>query len=261
MDRILKKYLISIESAESPRLKAFFSQETFKRYQHDFQKFGVIGTHIPTSEYFKLAVASKQRALSPAELGCTLSHVAALKDFLASDEKYACIFEDDAETRSDFDLDELQEKIEQLGLNEKFFLSLGGIQLYVNRYVRGHFLPETLVEKKVLKVNLLYIRRFSYAYAYIVDRKMAKTFVDYHHLPKVYDHWGELYDEDKNLNFYATHLFDHPELAECATGQSYLEEERQSLQAKKIQKKSFFERLKISLIKRLYKLTLKKYYS
>lgn len=257
----MKKYLISIENAESPRLKSFFSQEAFKRYQHDFQKIGVIGASIPTVEYFKLAVASKQRALSPAELGCTLSHIAALTDFLASDEKYACIFEDDAICISDLDLDVLQEKVEQLGLNEKFFLSLGGIQLHVNRHVRGQFLPQTLMEKKVLKVNLLYIRRFSYAYAYIIDRKMAQTFVDYHRLPKVYDHWGELYDQDKQLNFYATHLFDHPELVECAAGQSYLELERQSLQAKNIKKKSFFERLKISLIKRLYKFTLKKYYS
>lgn len=257
----MKKYLISIEKAESLRLNAFFSQETFKRSQQDFQKFGVIGAHLSTVEYFKLAVASKQRALSPAELGCTLSHVAALTDFLASDEQYACIFEDDAMSMFDFDLDVLEEKVVQLGLKEKFFLSLGGIQLHVNRHVRGLFLPQTLMAKKVLHINLLYIRRFSYAYAYIIDRKMAQTFVDYHQLPKVYDHWGELYDQDQQLNFYATHLFDHPELLECAAGQSYLELERQSLQAKKIQRKSFFERFKISLIKRLYKFTLKKYYS
>ncbi|MFV5519485.1 glycosyltransferase family 25 protein [Acinetobacter towneri] len=258
---MLKKYLISIEDDESPRLKAFFVQPTFHKYLNDFKKFGIKGASLSTSEYFKLAVSGKNRPLSPAELGCTLSHIQALKNFLATNEKYACIFEDDAMCISDFDLDTLQEKVKELGLKEKFFLSLGGIQLHVNRHVRGQFLPQTLMEKKVLKVNLLYIRRFSYAYAYIVDRQMAQTFVDYHSLPKVYDHWGELYDEDKNLNFYATHLFDHPELVECAAGQSYLEQERQSLQAKKIQKKSFFERLKISLIKRLYKLTLRKYYS
>ncbi|WP_286436288.1 glycosyltransferase family 25 protein [Acinetobacter sp. 251-1] len=261
MGEILKKYLISIERAESPRLNSFFSQETFKRYHHDFQKFGVIGANIPTAEYFKLAVASKQRPLSPAELGCTLSHIAALTDFLASDQQYACIFEDDAISIADIDLDVLQAKVAELGLKEKFFLSLGGIQLHVNRHVRGQFLSQTLMDKKVLNVNLLYIRRFSYAYAYIVDRKMAQAFVDYHHSPKVYDHWGELYDEDKQLNFYATHLFNHPELVECAAGQSYLEQERKTLQLKKVRKKSFFERLKISLIKRLYKFTLKKYYS
>lgn len=258
---MLKKYLISIDHVESPRLKSFFSQETFKRYQHDFKKFGVIGAQLPTAEYFKLAVASKQRALSPAELGCTLSHVAALTDFLASDEQYACIFEDDAVCRSDLDLDTLEENIIQLGLKEKFFLSLGGIQLHVNRHVRGQFLTQTLMGKNVLNVNLLYIRRFSYAYAYVVDRKMAEAFIHYHQSPKVYDHWGELYDQDQDLNFYATHLFNHPELVECAAGQSYLEQERKTLQTKKIKKKSFFDRLKISLIKRLYKFTLKKYYS
>ena len=255
----MKKYLISIEKIGSARLDAFFSQSTFNKYRYDFQKIGVIGAQISTAEYFKLAVAGKQRPLSPAELGCTLSHVAALKDFLASDEKYACIFEDDAICLNEFDLDHLEHEIPNLKLKENFFLSLGGIQLHVNRHVRGKFLAYKLIKKNVMDVNLLYIRRFSYAYAYIVDRQMAESFVRYHESPKVYDHWGELYDNQKNLHFYATHLFNHPELAECAAGQSYLESERQTLQTKVQKRKSFWHRLQISLIKRIYTFTLKKY--
>ena len=255
----MKKYLISIEQPDSPRLHAFFKNVTFHKYKHEFQKFGVIGANLPTKQYFQYAVAGKQRPLSPAELGCTLSHVQALRDFLSSDERYACIFEDDAMCIHDFDLNDLDKEIDFLKLKDTFYLSLGGIQLKVNRKVRGHFLTERLKNRKVLHVNLLYIRRFSYAYAYVVDRKMAEVFVKYHESPKVYDHWGELYDENSHIHFYATHLFDHPELDECAAGQSYLELERQTLQHKKGKKKNIWERLKISLIKRLYKITLKKY--
>lgn len=257
----MKKYLISIEQAGSPRLEAFFNNVTFQKYQQEFQKFGVIGANLSTKQYFHYAVAGKQRPLSPAELGCTLSHVQALQDFLSSDEKYACIFEDDAISILDFDLNDLEQEVEALNLKDTFYLSLGGIQLKVNQKVRGHFLTGTLKNKKVLHVNLLYIRRFSYAYAYVIDRKMAEVFLKYHESPKVYDHWGELYDENSHIHFYATHLFDHPELDECAAGQSYLELERQTLQYKnkKGKKKNIWGRLKISLIKRIYKMTLKKY--
>lgn len=255
----MNKYLISIESEGSPRLETFFAQDTFKKYQQDFKKFGIRGADLSTTEYFKQAVSGKQRPLSPAELGCTLSHLQALKDFLASNEKYACIFEDDAICTRNLDLNDLEDGIKKLRLKECFFLSLGGIQLHVNRHVRGLFLASPLMQKKVLEINLLYIRRFSYAYAYIVDRKMAENFIEYHKSPKVYDHWGELYDNNQSINFYVTHLFNHPELAECAAGQSYLEHERQTLQPKKVKRKLIWQRFKISIIKRFYKLTLKKY--
>lgn len=256
----MRKYLISIEDERSPRLKAFFVQPTFHKYLSDFKKFGIKGASLPTSEYFKQAVSGKNRPLSPAELGCTLSHIQALKDFLLTNEKYACIFEDDAISVGNYDLQKIELELSELGLKEQFFLSLGGIQLHINRHVRGNFLKNNLIDKKVLKVNLLYIRRFSYAYAYIVDRKMAETLIQYHELPKVFDHWGELYDMNHNIHIYATHLFDHPELAECAAGQSYLEMERQSLQLQKNKRRSAWYRLKISLLKRFYSLTLNKYY-
>ena len=83
----MKKYLISIEKEGSARLAHFFSQTTFGRYQNEFKKIGVIGAQLPTAEYFKLAVAGRKKALSPAELGCTLSHVTAFKDFLDSNEE------------------------------------------------------------------------------------------------------------------------------------------------------------------------------
>ena len=90
---------------------------------------------------------------------------------------------------------------------------------------------------------------------------MAELLIRYHEVPKGCDHWSQVRDYDATCQFYATFLFDHPELDECAAGQSYLELERQTLQYKnkKGKKKNIWGRLKISLIKRIYKMTLKKY--
>ena len=89
MRNILEKYLISIETEKSHRLQAFFAQNVFKQNTLFFHIFGVKGADLPTTQYFKLAVANRERPLSPAELGCTLSHVQAIEHFLETDQQYA----------------------------------------------------------------------------------------------------------------------------------------------------------------------------
>ena len=69
MRNILEKYLISIETEKSHRLQAFFAQNVFKQNTLFFHIFGVKGADLPTTQYFKLAVANRERPLSPAELG------------------------------------------------------------------------------------------------------------------------------------------------------------------------------------------------
>lgn len=255
----MKKYLISIEYADSPRLQSFFAQPTFSRYQSDFTQFGIIGAELPTKEYFRLGVSGNPKPLSPAELGCTLSHIQALKDFLASNEKYICVFEDDAVAIKDIDLNALKEKIDRLNLTMPFFLSLGGIQLSSNRRVRGIFLDNELEGKKVLKIHPVYLGRFCYAYAYILDRKMAELLIKYHESPQCYDSWSKIMLLNPSCTFYATYLFDHPDLGDELLAQSYLEEERQLMKNKVTVKKTVFQRWKVSLLKYFHKLFLKRY--
>lgn len=257
----MKKYLISIEKDDSPRLVDFFLQPTFQKSQTEFKKIGVRGADLPTAEYFRLAVVGNKRALSPAELGCSLSHITALKDFLESEEKYACIFEDDAQClNDDLDLDILELNIIALNLNPRFLLSLGGIQLESNRKVRGQFLDGVLDNKAVLDIHPIYWRHFFYAYAYVVDREMAKILLTYHEKPRCYDSWARIYDLDENIKFYATYLFDHPEISDELLEKSYLEKERRLLSQNNLHsKKPLFIRWKNSIMKRILNLILSKY--
>lgn len=222
----MKKYLISIENAESPRLNRFFAQSTFQHESKNFKIFGVIGKQLSVCEYFNQAVVGKAKALTPGELGCGLSHLAALKDFVASDQDYAVIFEDDAIEKFTVDFIQLERDIKAMNLSNCFFLSLGGIQLKICDRVRGKYLDATLFEQPILQIDPDFLEYLSSAYAYVIDRAMAELLIQYHQPLRIYDHWQALIQQDKPFTFYATHLFDHP-VIEQATHLSYLEQERQ----------------------------------
>lgn len=255
----MKKYLISIEQPQSLRLRNFFAQPTFAKYQSEFIQYGVIGANLSTKQYFNLAVAGRKKPLSPAELGCTLSHLDALKNFLSTGDKYACIFEDDAISFKDFDLDSLESQISELNLDECFFFSLGGIQLKSSKQVRGTFLEKKINDQPILKLHPIYFGRLFYAYAYIIDRKMAKLLLRYHEIPKGYDHWSHIRDYDNRCQFYASCLFNHPELDEITLNQSYIQQERQLLKKNMIHKKSIFLRWRVSILKKFLKIILYQY--
>lgn len=224
----MKKYLISIEQPESKRLSTFFSQSSFCKEKHNFTTFGVIGSNLSVKEYFNLAVAGKETAMTPGELGCTLSHLEALKDFLKSDEEYAIIFEDDAIERFYVDFQKLLKEIQIINFHPCFFLSLGGIQSKICDRVRGRYLEITIMGQQVLKIDPDFLEYLSAAYAYIIDRKMASLLLHYHRQPKIYDHWQGLTYEIEPFSFYATYLFEHP-VIEQAVHLSYLEPERRNI--------------------------------
>lgn len=236
----MKKYLISIEPAESVRLSNFFAQTSFSNEKQNFKIFGVIGNQLSVKDYFRLAVAGKEAALTPGELGCTLSHVKALNDFIDSTEEYAIIFEDDAVERFKIDLMQLEQLIKELNFSECFFLSLGGVQLTVCNRVRGHILNSKLLEQSVIKVDSNFVENLHYTYAYVVDRQMAKKLIDYHQSPHVCDHWQDLVDTEKECTFYATFLFNHPEVEQTVNGNaSHLERERAIMKIHEVKKTTF----------------------
>lgn len=228
MRNILEKYLISIEASDSLRLKGFFSQKIFKENKLSFKVFGVKGADLSTLEYFKLAVANKEKALSPAELGCTLSHIQAMENFLKTEQQYAIFFEDDVIQKQDFSLIQLEQKIIELNLKSSFLLSLGGIQLSFSEKVKGTFFKNKLFGQNIIAIHPYYYKNLSSTYAYIIDRSMAKILIQYHQPPRGCDHWGGLSLLEKVPNLYATYLFDHPEVINNQT-QSYIEKERLEL--------------------------------
>ena len=224
----MKVFVISIEEENSPRLTQFLNQPFFKNGQVPFKKFGIKGKDLTAKQYFEQAVKGRSSPLTPGELGCTLSHLMALKFFLNTNENFALILEDDAILPNDLTLINLEEEISKVNLPSNVLFSLGGIQMKECRKVRGKVCDFNLFNKKVLEVVPDFYHRFNYTVSYIVDRKMAKTLLEYHQPIRRTDDWSYLYDFDSSVNLLATYIVDHPVIEKGEDNQvlSLIENER-----------------------------------
>lgn len=246
-------YVVSIEEEQSLRWKGFIQQDFIKSLTQGFVKVGVRGSDLPTKQYFDLGVKGREIALTPGEVGCTLSHLQALEHFLASAEEYALILEDDAIFPQDLQLDKITDALEQMKFSENFIFSLGGIQMKECRKVRGELIRSTFLNKTVLRVVPDYYHRVCYTVAYVVDRKMAETLLAYHRVLRRADDWSYLYDFNPQAKIYMSYVVDHPVInAGCDNPQlSLIEVEREARLAFK--KSRYGSTLRKNIAKLFYK--------
>ena len=224
----MKVFVISIEEENSPRLNSFLCQPFFQNGNLEYTKVGVKGGELSAKEYFELAVKGREKPLTPGELGCTLAHLAALMKFLETRDEFALILEDDAILKNNLSYQMLSDGLSKIDLPQNLLLSIGGIQMKECRKVRGKFCDFSLLDKKVLKVVPDFYHRVNYTVSYIVDRKMAKTLLEYHKPVRRADDWSYLYDFDTSSKILMTYLVDHPVIdkGERDQGLSIIESER-----------------------------------
>lgn len=221
-------YVVTIEDEKSPRLSKFLNQNFFEQGNLPITKVGIKGGELSAKEYFEMAVKGRSQPLTPSELGCTLSHLKALEFFLESEDEYALIFEDDAILPDDLTIDKLKEELEKVSLPSNLLFSLGGIQMKECLKTRGEFKDYNFLNKKVLEVVPDFFHRACYAFAYVVDRKMAETLLKYHHKIRKADDWSYLFDFDSTVHILMSFIVDHPviETGEKDVMLSRLESER-----------------------------------
>lgn len=240
----MQVYIISIEDIQSPRWIQFTSQAFIAQLDSNFVKVGVIGTELSCKDYFNLAVKGRSKPLTPGELGCTLSHLEAIHQFLKTDDDYALIFEDDALIPEDLKLDQLEQALKAYHPPQNLLFSIGGIKMKECLKVRGRSLAPFLGQK-VLSVVPDFYHRACYAFAYIIDRAMAQTLLNYHQQIRKADDWSYLYDFDSSVHLYMADLVKHPDIHANDTDPllSHLKDERkktldlkQSVYGKSLQK-------------------------
>lgn len=246
-------YVISIEDEDSPRLIKFIEQPFFKDTAVNYQKIGIKGADLATKDYFELAVKGRSQPLSPGEVGCTLSHLEALKQFLASGDDYALILEDDAILPPKLTLANLENEVKAINLPTNTLMSLGGIQMKECRKVRGVYKDEVFFEKAILEVAPDFYHRVCCTVAYIVDRMMVQTLINYHSMLRRADDWSYLYDFNRNASIYMTYIVDHPviEVGEKNLELSTIEDERES--KKDLEQSQFGTGLRQNLAKIFYR--------
>ena len=150
------------------------------------------------------------KQMSSGELGCTLSHIKALENFVASDSNLGLILEDDV-IGNDSDI----EKIKNLSIpmDDNIIVICGGQQYSGKaKYLLGKNVPEydeLMLIPKPLYSNL--IRTCSY----LVTKKSAQTILNSHKkFINVADFWGDiLFEADTKV--YYINLFQHPDPNFC----------------------------------------------
>ncbi|WP_347455978.1 glycosyltransferase family 25 protein [Acinetobacter thermotolerans] len=208
----MKTFIISIEEENSPRLNKFLSQPFFQKDHLTYEKVGVKGGDLSAKEYFELGVKGRSRPLSPSMVGCTLSHLEAMRKFLDSSEDFALILEDDAILPNDFSADLLEQQLNQMQLSPQFLFSIGGIQMKECRKVRGDIKDIKLLNASVLEVHPDFYHRICYTVSYVVDREMAKALIEYHKVLRAADDWRYIPDMYPSSRIYMAFIVDHPEL-------------------------------------------------
>lgn len=221
-------YVVTIEDEKSPRLSKFLNQNFFEQGNLPITKVGIKGGELSAKEYFDKAVKGRLKALTPGELGCTLSHIKALELFLASEEDFALILEDDAILPDGFTIESLNTELSRLRLPSNVLFSFGGIQMKESRKVRGEIKEYTIFDKAILEVVPDFYHRVNYTVSYLVDRPMAQTLLNYHKPIRKADDWSYLFDFDPTSHILMSFIIDHPviESGESSTQLSSIESER-----------------------------------
>ena len=168
----------------------------------------VDGRKLDATSYFMHAKGSLQAGrgiMSPAEVGCALSHLAALNAFLASGHKQALILEDDV-LGNDADIERAIKLAGELA--ERDILICGGQEALSHRkYQLG---------KQGRNPQHYILAPFSYRYmfrtcCYIVSRPAAERIIATQEKGlRVADDWGAFFD-NSGIHMHLINALSHPE--------------------------------------------------
>lgn len=198
-------YLVSLEKDCSRR------NELLKTFPEKFNDFihikAVDGRNLKAKEFYEKTLPyylDCNKVMSPAELGCTLSHIKALEAFLQTNKQYALILEDDV-IGSDQELEIIFNLANNL---ENDSLLLCGAQEGLSR---RHQLGKWIDNKGVYEVS-----KFSYSFVfrtccYVVTRKTAQQIIDFHSINlTLADKWDCFFNNTSTKIYYINALH-HPE--------------------------------------------------
>lgn len=199
-------YLVSLEQDKARR--DAFKQRFSGTWAAVTHLPAVDGRKLDAASYFMHAKGSLQAGrgiMSPAEVGCALSHLAALDAFLASGQKQALILEDDV-LGDDADIERVIELAAQLADHD--VLICGGQEgLSHRKYQFG---------KQGMSPQHYTLAPFSYRYifrtcCYIVSRPAAERIIATQRKGlRVADDWGAFFD-NSDIQMHLINALSHPE--------------------------------------------------
>lgn len=198
-------YLISLEDDLKRR------SELAKRFPEAYPKMhwikAINGKKISALDYFNFTskfCKKYQRVLTPSEVGCSLSHINALKNFLETGEEYALILEDDI-----IGSDETIDKLEYFFKQYKF----EGVCICSSQDMHGkqkYILAKPINNSSVYCISTFSIEFFYQTSAYLISREAAKLIISKQENFMHYADAWSFFMESSNLYFLYTKQFEHP---------------------------------------------------
>lgn len=234
-------YLVSLEQ-DVQRREAL--KKHFPKYYPYFKHVESIdGRKLIAKEYFDKTLPyylNTKKVMSPAELGCTLSHIEALNAFLLTDEQYALILEDDV-IGTDKDLEVVYDLAKKM---ERDSLLLCGAQEGLSR---KHQLGRWIDSKAVYEVSKLSYTFIFRTCCYVVTRKSAQQIIDSHEESlTLADKWSHFFEKNKTKIYYINALH-HPE----DFALSHIEAERAILKRKTFLQKVLSPDAPIKIVRKI----------
>ncbi len=234
-------YLISL--AQDSQRRKELKQKFPKSYAQFIQIEATDGRQLTATEYYEKAIKffrKSNRIMLPTELGCTLSHIHALEEFIKTNSQYALILEDDVEGE-DKDIIKILNLIKNF--EPKSLLICGRIAN--KNYPFG---KKTSIEG-LYEISHLTHQFIHRAWSYVVTKKSANEIIEYHkHNLTIADWWNDIF-KDTDTKIYYTNILSHP----ICRAKSHMETDRaqfnQSLWEKITSIKSIKHKLKKEIVK------------
>ncbi|WP_303852221.1 glycosyltransferase family 25 protein [Seleniivibrio woodruffii] len=234
-------YLVSLEQDSDRREKL---KSMFPSFYNLFNLINAVdGRKVSAKDYYTNTFGyflRNRTIMSPAEFGCTLSHIKTLETFLKTEQQYALIFEDDVLGR-DCDINAVLNILPSIP--ENTVLICGGQDgIKTNKYIYG---------KKAFHEHVYKIHPLSYKYVfrtccYAVTRKSAYEIVKYHESKlTLADKWSEFF-RDNDIFLCYIECFSHPR----DLSNSHIEQDRKNQQKITLFKKIF----SFGVVFRIYRL-------
>lgn len=148
-----------------------------------------------------------KRLMTPSEMGCTLSHIKALEEFIKSGKKHALILEDDI-IGNDQDIEDIEKTVLSIEFNG--IVLCGGQEGLPPDWGKFRYGTKIAIAPNLFESTNYSIGFFSRAACYIVDRSFALHYIEKNSKKILLaDDWVK-YFNDTNYTLYFKKWFSHP---------------------------------------------------
>lgn len=223
-------YLVSLD--EDTQRRKTLAKDFPLFYPEIIRVSAVDGRKLSAKSFYNKIInyySTTKKLLSPAELGCTMSHIKALKQFLDSGNEYALILEDDV-IGNDKNIDEIFSFTNVIPSNG--LLICGGQEgLNARKYQYG----KNSKFNGLIEVSVFSYRHIFRTCCYLVTKESAKAIVDYQEKNiTLADKWNEFF-RGTNIKIYYKNCLSHPK----DLVNSHIEQDRAYFKSRTLYQKLF----------------------